>query len=186
MIWLLQENVLPAAVATEKAKKPTAFRFPLAWEPECSWLLQTCLICPKRCVGVGNLPQKYTSEPASFALPAVHVFVRQYVLQREHCVLLAVSVGRLQVGEHGSDLPDVMRYVHLSLIGFQDRVLGTPRLRPVDLALVLFCGLTDDQLDACLAAFSAIRCLQTGLMRSKDGSKSRFRSFMVKVSRVEC
>ena len=53
--------MLPAAVATEKMKKPTAFRFPLAWEPECSWLLQTCFICPKRCVEAGYLPQKYTS-----------------------------------------------------------------------------------------------------------------------------
>ena len=42
-----------------------------------------------------------------------------------------------------------MRDIHL--IGFQDRVLGAPRLRPVSLALVLFGGITDDLFDAGLA-----------------------------------
>ena len=108
-------------------------------------------ICPKRCVEAGYLPQKYTSGP-SFALLVVHVFVCQYVLQHEHGVLLAVAVGGLQLGEHGPDLRGVMRDVHLCLIGFQDRVLCALRLRPVGLALVLFRGLTEDLLDALLAA----------------------------------
>lgn len=81
----------------------------------------------------------------------IHVFVCQHVLQHEHGVLLAVSVGRLKLDEHGSDLSGVMRDVHLGLIGFQDRVPCAPRLRPVGLALVLFRGITDDLFDAGLA-----------------------------------
>ena len=84
-------------------------------------------------------------------LAVIHVFVCQYVLQHEHGVLLAVPVGALQLGEHGADLRGVMRYVHLGLIDFQDRVLGAPRLRPVGLALVFFRGLKDDLLDVRLA-----------------------------------
>ena len=81
-------------------------------------------------------------------LLAVQIFVCQYVLQHEHGVLLTVPVGALQLGEHSPDLPGVMRYVHLRLIGFQDRILRTPYLRPVGLALVFFGGLTGDLLDA--------------------------------------
>ena len=40
-----------------------------------------------------------------------------------------------------------MRDIHLGLTGFQDRVLGAPRLCPVDLALVGFRRITDDLLD---------------------------------------
>ncbi len=87
----------------------------------------------------------------SLAPLAVHVFVCQYVLQHEHGVLLTVPVGALQLGEHSPDLRGVVRNVYLRLIGFQDRVPGAPRLRPVGLALVLFGGLTDDLLDARLA-----------------------------------
>ena len=81
-------------------------------------------------------------------LLAVQIFVRQYVLQHEHGVLLAVPVGGLQLGEHGTDLRGVMRDVHLRLIGFQNWVLCAPRLCPVSFVLVLFRGLTDDLLDA--------------------------------------
>ena len=71
----------------------------------------------------------------------------QYVLQHEHGVLPAVPVGDLQLSEHGADLRGITRYIDLSLIGFQDRVLGAPRLCPVDLALVGFRRITDDLLD---------------------------------------
>ena len=96
-------------------------------------------------------PQVFVPVGLSFLrvllLSVVHVFVCQYVLQHEHGVLLAVAVCVLQLGEHGSDLPGVVWNVHLGLIGFQDRVLGAPRLRPVGLALVLFRGLTDNLFD---------------------------------------
>ena len=100
-------------------------------------------------------PQVFAPVGLSFLrvllLSVVHVFVCQYVLQHEHGVLLTVAVGVSQLGEHGSDLRGVMRNVHLRLIGFQDRVLRAPRLRPVGFALVLFRCLTDDLFDAGLA-----------------------------------
>lgn len=87
-------------------------------------------------------------------LAVIHVFVRQYVLQHKHGVLLAVTAGALQLGEHVPDLSRVMRDVHLRLIGFQDRILGAPSFRPVGLTLVLFGGLADDLLDAFILHFS--------------------------------
>ena len=80
----------------------------------------------------------------------------QYVLQHEHGVLLAVSVGLLQLSEHGSDLLCVVRDVHLCLIGLQNRILSAPCFSPVGFVLVFFRGITDDLLDARLVVVTIV------------------------------
>ena len=54
-----------------------------------------------------------------------------------------------------------IRNIDFTLIGFQDRVLGAPRLRPVGLALVLFRGLTDDLFDVFILALRFLKSEKT-------------------------
>ena len=99
-------------------------------------------------------------------LAVIHVLVGQYVLQHEHGVLLTVPVGALQLGEHSPDLRGVVRNVYLCLIGFQDRVLGAPRLCPVGLTLVFLRGLTDDLLDAACAMMRRFPAMRLSFISS--------------------